>query len=580
MSEEKARQLLDPADKQNVPKAVALLQAICDLRKFPLDPLLPSEQSNLRRFHFLGEVLSSFLFPFIDVNMSLDRQITSLVKYAHLICVCWMKHGNSFMSGALYADGQAIVKNIVFSLAKQQLLDETRDFHIILDGTDRLEQVFSDARTQDHSRNFDILQLSQKLATASTINNIFLRNPELDRGHTRLSLAGATGVDHVNPKSCVGNLVSGSVNIQALWATGQREANAILGRYFGEDATIEFTTLFDEPTKDLLRPEGSYVGAKDSDSANEYHDSNRGPPSSTHASTTPPDDDNEDITNDTARAANIEIEDLLPPSPGQPIQTPPSTHFLLGADGKEYYKGSIVSSYLRGGHRAKKVAERTLRARGVTLESLRESQDPNTTDVLSGDDAVVVGDLAATIVCVGERVCLAVIHIIGFTFNKSRVDRVATEVLEQQDSNLVVTGEVLEILPMRTHDESANSSWAWSLSYLSSSGKGKTPPLKLTMKQATFPFRGWLVIPLCPTLHPATSIHDHPSQPYTWVFEEDILEESLSQLWSFVEHQYSDRVREALGDLPSLFINELPYRSGDGTASLLVSCNVLISPPP
>ena len=564
MSEEKAHQLLDPADKQNVPKAVSLLQAICSLQQFPLNPLHPSEQSDLRRFHFLGEVLSSFLLPFITLDMPLDQQIISLVKYAHLICACWIRHGNSFMSGALYADGQAIVKNIIFSLAKQQILDEARDFHIILDGTDRLEQVFSDARTQDHSRNFDVLQLSQKLATASTINNIFLQNPELDRGHTRLSLAGASGVDHVNPASCTSNLTSGSVNIQALWASGQREANVVLVHYFGEGAAISFTTLFSDPTKDLLRPEGNYIGATASDSMDEYHESNCTPSNNVRTSMVPivDSDDEDNIGDVAARAANVNIEDLLPSSPGQPIQTLPSTHFLPGPDGKEYYKGSIVSSYFRGG-RAKKVVERTLRARGVTLESLRESQNPNTTDVLSGDGAVIVGDLAATIVRAGERVCLVVIHIVGFVFNKSRVDRVAIEILEQMDTNLVVTGEVLEILPMRSHDESTNSSWAWSLSYLSSTGKGKSS--KLTVKQATFRFPGWLIIPLCPTLRPATLVCDNPPQPYTWVFEEEILEESLLQLWSLVEHQYPDQAHEALADLPSLLIDELPYRSGGGT---------------
>ena len=490
MSEEKARQLLDPADKQNVPKAVALLQAICSLHKFSPDQLHPSDQSDLHRFHFFGEVLSSFLFPFIDVSMSLDQQIISLVKYAHLICACWMRHGNSFMSGALYADGQAIVKNIIFSLVKQQILDETKDFHIILDGTDCLEQVFSDARTQDHSRNFDILQLSQKLSTASTINNIFLRNPELDRGHARLSLAGASGVDHVNPKSCVGNLISGSVNIQVLWATGQQEANAVLKQYFGEDAVVKFTMLFKDRTKDLLRPEGKYVGTSASDSTDKYCDGDCAPSSNTHTPAVPDEEssDGDGIDDLVARAANIGIKDLLPASPSQAIQTPPSTHFLLSADGKEYYKGSIISSYLRGGHRAKKVVERTLRARGVTLESLRESQNLNTTDVLSGDGAVVIGDVAATIVCAGEQVCLAVIHIIGFVFGKSRVDRVAIEVLEQQNNNLIVTGEVLEILPMQSQDESTNSSWAWSLSYLSSSRKGKSS--KLTVGRATFRFPG------------------------------------------------------------------------------------------
>ena len=161
------------------------------------------------------------------------------------------------------------------------------------------------------------------------------------------------------------------------------------------------------------------------------------------------------------------------------------------------------------------------------------------------------------------------IHIIGFVFGKSRVDRVAIEVLEQQNNNLIVTGEVLEILPMQSQDESTNSSWAWSLSYLSSSGKGKSS--KLTVGRATFRFPGWLIIPLCPTLYPATSIHDNPFQPYTWVFEEEVLEESLSQLWSFVEERYPDKAQEALGDLPSLSIDELPHQSGGSTLLLLIS---------
>lgn len=106
-------------------------------------------------------------------------------------------------------------------------------------------------------------------------------------------------------------------------------------------------------------------------------------------------------------------------------------------------------------------------------------------------------------------------------------------------------------------------------SYLSSSGKGKSS--KLTVRRATFRFPGWLIIPLCPTLYPATLIHDNPSHPYTWVFEEEVLKGSPSQLWSFVEEWYPDKVQEAHGDLPSLSIDELPYRSGGGMSSLLIS---------
>jgi hypothetical protein len=331
MPKSKAHQLLDPADKQNVPKAVALLQVICDLRQFPQHP---SVQADLHWFHFLGEVISSFLSPFIDITASLEQQIISLVKYAHLICVCWIRHGNAFMTGALYADTQAIVKNIVFSLTKQQILHASQNFYIILDRTNRLEQVFSNVRTQDHTRNFDLLQLSQKLAIASTVNSIFLRNPDLDHGHTRLNLKAATGIDHVNPKSWLGDLVSRSANIQALWAAGQNEANKVLAKYFGDQAIIDFGTLFQnaEIKTDLLRPEGKYVRTSISDSLAEYDHHDTDIPHHDLSAPDPPalgqnDEDNETSTTMTAHATNINIEDFLPSLPGEPPQPPP-THTL------------------------------------------------------------------------------------------------------------------------------------------------------------------------------------------------------------------------------------------------------------
>jgi hypothetical protein len=60
-------------------------------------------------------------------------------------------------------------------------------------------------------------------------------------------------------------------------------------------------------------------------------------------------------------------------------------------------------------------------------------------------------------------------------------------------------------------------------------------------------------------------------QPFTWVFEEDILNESLSQLWGLLEEEYPERLKDVLGILTPLSANELPYRSGDGRQTILVS---------
>lgn len=123
-----------------------LPRSFCDLRSFTLDGLLPSEEAELYRFRFLGEGISSFFTPLTDTASSLKQQI-SLAKYAHLVCARWIWHGSAFMTGALYVDPQTIVENIVFSLAKQQIMDATQNFYIILDETDLSEQVFDGART-------------------------------------------------------------------------------------------------------------------------------------------------------------------------------------------------------------------------------------------------------------------------------------------------------------------------------------------------------------------------------------------------------------------------------------------------
>ena len=73
--------------------------------------------------------------------------------------------------------------------------------YLLLEGTDRLEGLFSDCWTQDHSRNFDIEQLGQKLGVATLIHSTMQHNPDLDMAYRCLSLKNTMGVDHINPKS-------------------------------------------------------------------------------------------------------------------------------------------------------------------------------------------------------------------------------------------------------------------------------------------------------------------------------------------------------------------------------------------
>jgi len=143
MTQEKAYQLLDPADKQNVPKAVTLLQSLLQLKDLP-QPLLPGAHSKHRAILFLAEMLGYFLRPFISVNMTLSEQVECLATYSFLTAGAQIKHGTSCMTGALYADSQATVRNIIFTIACLQEMDPALGFYILHEGTDWLERVFGD----------------------------------------------------------------------------------------------------------------------------------------------------------------------------------------------------------------------------------------------------------------------------------------------------------------------------------------------------------------------------------------------------------------------------------------------------
>ena len=272
MPVEKAHQLLDPVDKQNVPKAVTLVQSLLQLKDLPENDN-PRISNNRQAILFVAEMMGYFMQPFISVSMTLSEQVKSLATYSFLAAAVQIKHGSACLTGALYADSQATVKNLIITIARMQVMDPMLKLYILLEGTDRLEALFGDCRTQDHARNFDVEQLAGKLGVATLINAAMERNPDLDRGHRRLSLKGAMGIDHVNPKSWEGNVCVGNVNLSVEWLKGQETAQKLLQSFFGDD--INFTQIFSASNCDLLRPLGVYIGisATDDDKRSEEENS-------------------------------------------------------------------------------------------------------------------------------------------------------------------------------------------------------------------------------------------------------------------------------------------------------------------
>jgi hypothetical protein len=585
MPREKVEQLLHPADKQNVPKAVNLLQSLFDLvgKHYAVTPAI---LERVQRVVFLARVLTCFLFPFIKVEMSLSEQLRSLSTYIHLLTAMYRKHRTAFVTSALYADSQAIVKNVIITIARMQTLDPTLEYHILFEGTDRLEGVFSHVRTQDHARNFDILQLAHKLSIGAEINAIFERCPDLDHGHVRRNLINARGVDHINPKSWTGNVCVGKVNIYNEYMAGRAAANELLMEQFGPASNVDFDVLFSNPKIDHLRPFGRYIGSNldmDEDEqpvepadveVNENdedvegltftdisHDSGTFIPDSepTHSSL-PDTRDSLDDLEATENILHLEPEEL------NPIPEQPSQKILV--DGVYIPKPTIVAKILSS-EQGKKVTTRSLRARGIAIsDALRRLQNLNhPIEDANSDDRIKSGDLGAFLVHVGDDVCLAVAEVLSFQkgTSKQALSSIHCDDLDATGSGLIsIVIQVLHLHP-KIAEDSGQLNYVWPKEYIqiqaNKDGAG------LMQRHFSMRVSGSQFFVLGPTL-----TVDEDGRP-TWAICNSELEAVVLEAWSSIcaEDDDHDKIAERVQQLPVIDTGfGLPYHDLNDRSSFRV----------
>lgn len=492
MGEEQARTLLNPADKQNVPKAVNLIQTLLDDSGVKVT-VTPGQLHRIYKVLFLAKILGFFLFPFIKVKMSLSEQIQSLSTYSHLITALYLKHRTAFMNSAIFADSQAIVKNVIITTARFQLLDPTMEYHILFEGTDRLEGVFSNVRTQDHSSNFDVIQLAHKLSTGTEINAIFKRHPDLNRGHQRQNLVDAHGVDHINPKSWVGNVVVGDVDIESCYIKGRDQCNSLLVDHFGPGAYIEWDSIFYDRTCDHLRPDGSYVGSRAADQdaqddedtdeliggltdlANLQDTNAHDPTNFADMRDQPYNERAEPALDQEGPGANDPNDDhefvpeILNPSVPTRLHSP-----YLKVGNKDRHIDAIVAERLTS-DRARKSTTRTLRARGVTVDETirRRTQHLNSESTLASNTPMAKsGDLGGFLVRISASIVLAVGEVLNFRQGTSRTNLMSVSIADietksgPKQTSIAVQVLDLTIQPSAHFGNLTNLNWYWSTNFV------------------------------------------------------------------------------------------------------------------
>ncbi|KAG1751967.1 hypothetical protein EDD22DRAFT_850668 [Suillus occidentalis] len=169
--------LLHPDDPQDVPWAIELMQAIVDFSKSQhaiLNDSFSSDvetRADLMSITLLSHVIESILMPFINTKLSLSEQVHHLSCYSHLAFTIFRVHQRSFMPFQLYYDTQTAVKNVIFNIAKQQVLDRNSPFFLGDCGDDRLELMFGRSRMiGGHNSRCTYSQALDRLGAAKDID--------------------------------------------------------------------------------------------------------------------------------------------------------------------------------------------------------------------------------------------------------------------------------------------------------------------------------------------------------------------------------------------------------------------------
>jgi hypothetical protein len=305
MTEHKSLLLLDPSDKMNVPGAIDLLNTLEKLETE--DGMSPGEHHRRRCVMFIAHWLGLFVMPFISLTATLGERLRSLSAYAYITAAIYLECGTRAMTGALYADSQAIVKNVFFLVARSQLVDPNISLHLLFEGTDRLEELFGEVRTSDHARNFDVLQLSHKLAIGTILHAIFQAHPDIARPHKAIATSNKKGVDHGNPVSVTGNCRVGDFELPLENKGGINLGKRLLQTYFPKIQFVDLRVQFarEDKERNFSCPDGTYVGHS-------------------HASQALASDDNDDI-----RSENEPHGHMQPPLPDPAFEPVPAAQAIL-----------------------------------------------------------------------------------------------------------------------------------------------------------------------------------------------------------------------------------------------------------
>ena len=365
----KISNMLDPNDKQNVPVALNLYDAMKECAEFLKDTADPVCKELKDAINIYYHILDGIVSIFSDPNINLEDQLIKLSKLSHILFAEYRKSGTGFVPGQPYHDVQRMVQACFFACFLQKKRGGGRMYLYQL-GTDQLEKLFSLIRTITHARKCDSLEIMQRLSHAGCIELILQKHPTWKRLHSR-RLVGSH--DATSEREWKGRLDLEEVNIVSTWKLGEIEAIKILNLpndYF-EDLKDSGVTM--------LRPKKRLVGVNvDTERTEE---------------TLTSDGLMEEVVDETEGSdveenmASLEIEEMIQDD------TVSERNFSskITVDGKEVHKASVVRIMLNKDE-DQSSNDRLRRVRGYTKHPGRVTDVQDDVDL---DDCIMIGDMLA-----------------------------------------------------------------------------------------------------------------------------------------------------------------------------------------
>jgi hypothetical protein len=482
----------------------------------------------------------------------------------------------------VFADSQATVKNIIFTIARIQNINGNLRASLDCDGTDRLEVVFSGVRTLDHATNVDCMQLGQKMGIGASKEAIYMRNSDLDCGHKRLNTTHLTGrgIDHKRPSDWADELVTANtVCLEDAWAKGRMLAEEIMSsEIFDGQELVDFSTYFEgrEDTHDFLRLNGKYTGMGDPD-----HNSDRSEARKPFRSLYDNNYDGEETGSDTDSDYDNDLyQDLsVFPQPGIPTDSPmTSEHDLVESvnklpvlvsdssdptykfshyvkvDGKQVLKTSRVPAVLSL-HETKS-RDRNRRVQG----QLRHDQPPNTmqrqsdhthqSDNLLNDDSLCESLYVASLAHSSKTISLIIVQVSHLLkgISTTRLRTLPWTEVENREQKVSVHGRVLDVCIRESR------LWTWTGDILTKSEE-IYQTVKATRNQSLVRVPGHLVLHVKPVFRDGSPC-----------WEQGALEKVMNTLWERVSPEGTSDFfinGDSLPDFSSSIY--LPYMSLKGT---------------